>query len=87
MRCFNILFSLLWYSKIAAIKQEKVNLHLQRKPNADFHHGVALQSTVYINQKWFVSPKQKWETDKMVCQADFFSVLFPQIIIRDKLLN
>ena len=25
--------------------------------------------------------------DKMVCQADFFSILFPQIIIRDKLLN
>ena len=25
--------------------------------------------------------------DKMVCQADFYSVLFPQIIIRDKLLN
>lgn len=67
-------------------KKRKGNLHLQRKPML-IYIMVLHYKTLCINHKCFLSPKQSGRQDKMVCQADFFPILFPQISTRDKLLN
>lgn len=70
-------------------KEKKGDLHLPRKPNANLIYIIVLhyKALCILTTSDFSHLKGSRRQDEMVCQADFCSVLFPQIITRDKLLN